>query len=139
VERLPQSWHTVIIMSNTFAGGVHVVAASNDRMIEYWAVATSREAAVSTVQQLLPPGWTATLTDSRLTPDQVAGLNLRAGGARQLKYAPSVCPDRSRCCFNALSWHWLRAHVLVMGRHDQARRRFAACVADLSLLHRAQC
>ena len=75
-------------MVNTFAGGIQVVVAIKDRDIEYWAAATLREAAASTVQQLLAPGWTATLTDRRLTTKQVASLNLRLGGVRKLKYTP---------------------------------------------------
>jgi hypothetical protein len=41
------------------------------------AVATRREAAVWTVQDLVAPGWTAALTDRRLTQGQVAELELR--------------------------------------------------------------
>jgi hypothetical protein len=75
-------------MSNTIAGGIYVVAASRGSMTVYWAVATLEAEAVATVQQVLPPGWIATLTDRRLTPDQVAALRLRRGGVRQLKAAP---------------------------------------------------
>ena len=75
-------------MINTFAGGVSVVVATGVGKIEYWVAATQREAAMSTVQQLLAPGWTAVLTDRRLTPKQVAALKLRPGGACKLKYAP---------------------------------------------------
>jgi hypothetical protein len=73
---------------NTFAGGVHVVAAIKAGEVVYWAVATPRENALLTVQQVLAPGWTASLTYRRLTPDQVAALKLRPGGARQLNYVP---------------------------------------------------
>ena len=76
-------------MINTFAGGVQVVAAIKcGGGVEYWAAATLREAAESTVQQLLPPGWTSALTDRHLTTQQVAALNLRPGGVRKLKYIP---------------------------------------------------
>jgi hypothetical protein len=75
-------------MGNEYAGGIYVVAATRAGKVQYWAAATPREAAVSTVQQMLLPRWTATLTSRRLTPDQVAALKLRPGGARQLKYAP---------------------------------------------------
>jgi hypothetical protein len=36
--------------------------------------------------QRLPSGWTAVLTDRRLTPDEIAFLKLRPGGVRQLKF-----------------------------------------------------
>jgi hypothetical protein len=76
-------------MGNTYAGGVHVVLAFHDDKIEYWVAATPRADAAWTVQQLLPSGWTATLTDKRLEPEAVAVLNLKAGGARKLPSSPS--------------------------------------------------
>jgi hypothetical protein len=78
---------------NTFAGGVQVVATVKAGQVVYWAVATSREDALSTVQQLLALGWTASLTYRRLTPDQVAALKLRPGGARGCLVRPYV-PQR---------------------------------------------
>jgi hypothetical protein len=91
-------------MINTFADGVSVVVATGVGKIEYWAAATQREAAVSTVQQLLAPGWTAVLTDRRLTPKQVAALKLRSRGSVQAKIRPmtkraiaDASPSAYRC------------------------------------------
>ena len=75
-------------MADTFAGEVTIVVAARRGKIEYWAAATAREAAVSTVQQFVAPGWTATLTGRHLTPEQVADLKLRPNGVRKLKYVP---------------------------------------------------
>lgn len=71
-------------MGNEYAGGIHVVAVTRDDKTEYWAVATRESEAVSTVQALLAPGWKASLTNRRLSTDQVAALKLRPGGVRQL-------------------------------------------------------
>jgi hypothetical protein len=76
------------IMADTSADGVYVLAATKGGEVEYWAVATRREAAVWTVQDLVAPGWTAALTDRHLTQGQVADLKLRPNGARKLKYVP---------------------------------------------------
>jgi hypothetical protein len=65
---------------------VYVVATSKGNMTVYWAAATKQAEAVATVQQRIPPGWTAILSDRRLTPDQVASLRLRLAGVRQLKF-----------------------------------------------------
>lgn len=73
-------------MPNALADGIYVVASSKGNMTVYWAAATEQADAVGTVQQRLPPGWTAVLTDRRLTPDEIASLNLRPGGVRQLKF-----------------------------------------------------
>lgn len=73
-------------MANMPADSIHVVATSKGNMTVYWAAATTQAEAVAVVQQRLPPGWTAILTDRQLTPDQVAALNLRPGGVRQLKF-----------------------------------------------------
>lgn len=55
-------------------------------MTVYWAAATEQTQAVAIVQQRLPPGWSAVLTDRQLTPDEIASLKLRPGGVRQLKF-----------------------------------------------------
>jgi hypothetical protein len=73
-------------MANVLAEGVHVVATSKGNMTVYWAAATDLAEAVAIVQQRLPPGWTAVLTDRQLTPDEIASLKLRPGGVRQLKF-----------------------------------------------------
>jgi hypothetical protein len=73
-------------MTNSVADGIYVVATSKGNMTVYWAAATPQADAVSAVEQRLPPGWTAILTDRRLTPDEIASLRLRPGGVRQLKF-----------------------------------------------------
>jgi hypothetical protein len=75
-------------MRDRWTGDVHIVAASKDSQTEYWIAATRREEAVAAAQQLLAPGWTATLTDRRISPAQVAVLHLRPNGVRKLKYVP---------------------------------------------------
>ena len=73
-------------MANMPDDSVYVVATSRGNMTVYWAAATQQAEAVAIVEKRLPPGWTAILTDGRLTPDQVASLKLRPGGVRQLKF-----------------------------------------------------
>jgi hypothetical protein len=75
-------------MGDAYTGGVNVVVASNGEEIEYWAAATPRADAVSTVQQLLPSGWTAVLSDKRLDPEAVAALKIKTGSARKLPSSP---------------------------------------------------
>jgi hypothetical protein len=75
-------------MANTYAGGVYIVVATKNGATEYWAAATHRAKAVSAVKEMLPPGWDGTVTERRLTPDQVAELKLRANGVRKLKSLP---------------------------------------------------
>jgi hypothetical protein len=75
-------------MGNEYAGGIYVVAATKDGEIEYWVAATPRAKAGSAVKEMLPPRWTVTVTDRRLTPNQVAELKLRANGVRKLKSLP---------------------------------------------------
>jgi hypothetical protein len=69
-------------------GGIHIVAASKDGKVEYWAAATSRENAAALVQKLVAPGWKAVLTDRRITPEHARPLRLRADEAEKLKYVP---------------------------------------------------
>lgn len=75
-------------MRNRWRGDVFIVAATKDSQTEYWVAATRREEAVAAVQQLLAPGWTATLTDRRISPAQVAVLHLSQNYVRKLRYVP---------------------------------------------------
>jgi hypothetical protein len=75
-------------MRDKWVGDVQIVAAAKDSQTEYWVTATRREEAVAAVQQLLAPGWTATLTDRSISPRQVAVLHLRPNGVRKLRYVP---------------------------------------------------
>jgi hypothetical protein len=83
------------IMTHTIAARIRVVAVANAGEVEYWAVATPREAAVSTVQQLLDPGWKVTLTERRVLREQAAALNLRPGDVSKLKQPPRLLRPRS--------------------------------------------
>ena len=75
-------------MRDRWRGDVFIVAATKDSQTEYWVAATRREEAVAAVQQLLVPGWTATLADRRISPAQIAVLHLRPNGVRKLRYVP---------------------------------------------------
>ncbi len=75
-------------MTNTSPAGVQVVAATNGETTHYWAAAVARDEAASAVQAMLGAGWTATLTNKHLSPEQVSSLNLSAGGLRELKDTP---------------------------------------------------
>jgi hypothetical protein len=75
-------------MRDRWTGDVHIVATTKDSQTEYWVAATRREAAVAAVQKLLAPGWTAILTDRRISSAQIAVLHLRRDGVRKLRYVP---------------------------------------------------
>jgi len=76
-------------MGNIRIGGIYVVAATKGGQTEYWVAATRRDEALAAVQQVLPAGWRATtVTDRRLTPEQVESLKLRPHDVRKLKEAP---------------------------------------------------
>jgi len=85
-----ERWERVTMISalpNILADSIYVVATSKGNTTVYWAAATQQAEAVTAVQHRIPPGWTAILTDRRLTPDQVVSLQLRPGGVRQLKFS----------------------------------------------------
>jgi hypothetical protein len=71
-------------MSNALAGGIYVVMAKMDDEVEYWAAATVRDKAVAAVEKHLPPGWTATLTERRLTAQRAAALKMRPNTVQKL-------------------------------------------------------
>lgn len=75
-------------MGNERAGGIHVVEATKEGKTEYWAAAVPESQALDAVRQQVAPGWKLSLTQRRLTTAHVAGLKLRPGGVRQLKFAP---------------------------------------------------
>jgi hypothetical protein len=54
-------------MRGRLLGGIYVVQAKRDDVVEYWAAATLQENAVGAVERELGPGWIVTLTDRRLT------------------------------------------------------------------------
>jgi hypothetical protein len=75
-------------MSNTYAGGIYLVAATKDELTEYWAAATPRDEAIDTISSQLGPGWSLILLDQRLRPEMVAELDMRANSIRKLKRYP---------------------------------------------------
>ena len=52
---------------------------------QIWIAATSREDAVSRVLDCVPEGWTASLLEQSLNPNEAAVLKLEAGDVRKLK------------------------------------------------------
>jgi hypothetical protein len=49
-----------------------------------WVAAAKPEQAITLVLCAVPVGWTATIADGRLTPEQGAILNLKPGEVREL-------------------------------------------------------
>ena len=72
------------LMGNALAGGIYVVAATKDGTTEYWAVATVRDEAVAAVLRELPSGWSAIVTDRRLSTQRIAALKMRPNSVRKL-------------------------------------------------------
>jgi hypothetical protein len=65
--------------------GVYIVAAKKEDETVYWVAAAPRDGAVTMVHNLLPPGWSVSLTDRRMSPDRLYGLKLKPNTARKLK------------------------------------------------------
>ena len=77
-------WSQCTRMNITFADVLYVVSATEGDRLEFWAASTSRRTAASQVQRLLPPGWTATLTSWRLSPERAAALKMPPNTVRRL-------------------------------------------------------
>jgi hypothetical protein len=71
-------------MGKLYAGGIYVVAASKDQKTEYWVAATSPKQATGAVQPVAGPTWNIKLLNRRLTPTQLAELNLRPDDMRRI-------------------------------------------------------
>jgi len=71
-------------MSIALPDGIYVVLAKKDDRVEYWAASTVRDKAVAAVTEHLPHGWTATLTERRLTVRRAARLKMRPNTVRKL-------------------------------------------------------
>ena len=67
-----------------FAESVYVVSATSNDQSDFWAAATSRRMAAAKVQQLLPPGWTATSTGWRLSAARAGELKIRPNTVRRI-------------------------------------------------------
>jgi hypothetical protein len=72
-------------MGKDYTGGVCIVAASKDGYTEYWAASTPANEAVPAVLRALPHGWTAKITNRRITPARIAALNLRPNSVCRLQ------------------------------------------------------
>ena len=71
-------------MGNVLVGGIYVVQAKKDDIVEHWAAATIQEKAVAAVEKELGPGWTVTLTNRRLTGHRLSILKMRPNTVRKL-------------------------------------------------------
>jgi hypothetical protein len=67
---------------------VEVMTDSSTRGIpkkQLWVAAAKPDQAITLVLCAVPLGWSATIADRRLTPEQEAVLNLQPGEVRELK------------------------------------------------------
>jgi hypothetical protein len=62
-----------------------VLVTPDDRDHEVWAAATTSEEAFSRVLAAVPTGWSASLLDIKLTPQERETLKLDAGEVRKLR------------------------------------------------------
>ena len=71
------------------ARSIHLVrVTTDDRTLQLWAAATSREEAVDRVLDAIPEGWAARLLDDSLNPRGDAILGMSAGEVRELCEKP---------------------------------------------------
>jgi hypothetical protein len=72
-------------MAQTYVSGMYLArVTTDDGERRLWVAAASREEAVTLVLDSVPEGWSATLLDTRLKPDEVALLKMRPGDVREL-------------------------------------------------------
>jgi hypothetical protein len=74
-------------MGQSFGSQFTLVEVMTDSSVpkrQLWVAAAKPEQAVTLVLCAVPVGWTATITDERLTPEQEAILNLKPGEVRKL-------------------------------------------------------
>jgi hypothetical protein len=62
-----------------------VLVTPDDRDHEVWAAATSSEEAISRVLDAVPTGWSASLLDINVAPQEREALKLEAGEVRKLR------------------------------------------------------
>ena len=77
-------------MGQSFGNQFTLVEVVSDRLAtgiskrQLWVAAAKPDQAVTLVLCAVPLGWTATISDERLTPEQGAILNLQPGEVREL-------------------------------------------------------
>ena len=76
-------------MGQSFGSQFTLVEVATDNLAgvpkkQLWAAAAKPDQAVTLVLCAVPPGWTATIADERLTPEQEAILNLKPSEVREL-------------------------------------------------------
>jgi hypothetical protein len=71
-------------MRRRLFGGIYVVEAMKDGVVEYWAAATLQENAVSAVARHLGPEWIVRLTEQRLTNQRLSILKMLPNTVRKL-------------------------------------------------------
>jgi hypothetical protein len=77
-------------MGQSFGVEIQLVKVSTDDSVrgtpkkQLWVAAATPEQAVQLVLAIIPEGWSAAISDCRLTPDQIALLNLNPGEVREL-------------------------------------------------------
>jgi hypothetical protein len=67
-----------------FMGGIYIVRAERDGLVEHWAAATTQENAIPEVGRELGSGWTLTLAEDRLASSQLSVLKMRPNTVRKL-------------------------------------------------------
>ena len=58
---------------------------TDERMHQVWMVAAAEDRAVSLVLDAVPEGWSASLIDEKLTPQEIGCLRLRPVEIRRLR------------------------------------------------------
>jgi hypothetical protein len=74
-------------MGQSFGNQFTLVEVTTDNFVpkmHLWVAAAKPEQAVTLVLCAVPVGWTATVTDERLTPEPGTIVNLRPGEVREL-------------------------------------------------------
>ncbi|OKO74602.1 hypothetical protein AC629_34910 [Bradyrhizobium sp. NAS80.1] len=71
-------------MSGNTATEVHLVRViTDDREVQIWLAATSRDQALDLVLEAIPEGWAVNLIQRQLAAEHVLALNMKPGEVRQ--------------------------------------------------------
>jgi hypothetical protein len=102
-------------MAQSFGDGFQLVEVTTDELVrgtpkkQIWVPAAKPEQAIALVLAELPEGWTAILSDSRLTPEEAALLKMRPGEVRKRRRE-----NEGRLLSGVLRWRWMadrRCHL----------------------------